>query len=485
MDFASIYGIAVTTVYFLNFLIALTIIFGKRKSPASSLAWLLILFGLPGLGLIGYSIFSQDFSRRKNFNNLRKYQPYNSDSLKAQIEENRRGKMDFGSDTAEKWKSLILLNQTYSYAYFTRDNSLKLITEGEEFIRTVLEEIDQAKKFINAEYYIIKPDHTGTEFLEHLTAAARRGVEVRLLMDGMGCMGIKKKMLEDFIAAGGKYAIFFEPKLFKVDLNLNYRNHRKILVVDGNSAITGGSNIADEYRGISEKFGGWRDTNLLLKGDCVRDLDARFTLDWRITSGDDYRTSPDFHFPPRKNAGSLGVQILSSGPERTEDEIRLTYMNMITSAKKSIYIQSPYFIPDDAILESLKAAALSGVDVRIMIPDRPDHVFVYWATYHNVGSLLSSGVKIYTYSKGFMHAKTITVDDEICCIGSANFDMRSFSVNFETNALIYDRHLAISQSNAFKEDIKNSARLTQTAYNKRPVPVRMKEAFSRLISSIL
>ena len=160
-------------------------------------------------------------------------------------------------------------------------------------------------------------------------------------------------------------------------------------------------------------------------------------------------------------------------------------MNMITSAKKSIYIQTPYFVPDDAILESLKAAALSGVDVRIMIPNQPDHVFVYWATYHNVGSLLYSGVKIYTYSKGFLHAKTITVDDEICCIGSANFDMRSFSLNFETNALIYDRHLAISQSNAFKEDIKNSARLTQTAYNKRPVPVRMKEAFSRLISSIL
>ncbi|MBO4991096.1 MAG: cardiolipin synthase, partial [Firmicutes bacterium] len=246
----------------------------------------------------------------------------------------------------------------------------------------------------------------------------------------------------------------------------------------------GGFNVANEYVGKSRKFGHWRDTHLRLTGGCVQDLDARFVLDWRFASGENLVMAHSF-YPVIDTGCNTGIQILSCGPDSPNTEIRTAYLKMITSAKKSICIQTPYFIPDDSIFEALKMAAMSGVDVRIMIPCMPDHAFVYWATYCYCGMLLNSGAKIYTYNDGFLHAKTITVDDEISSVGSTNFDIRSFSLNFEANAMIYDSDVALEMRHIFEKDMERSTQLTKQAYRNRSIVIKFKESISRLLSDLL
>ncbi|MBR4074816.1 MAG: cardiolipin synthase, partial [Firmicutes bacterium] len=270
----------------------------------------------------------------------------------------------------------------------------------------------------------------------------------------------------------------------KVNMKLNYRNHRKIVVIDSEVGYIGGFNVGEEYIGHDRKFGHWRDTHLRLMGGCVQDLDARFVLDWRFASKENLVMAHSF-YPQIDTGHQSGVQIISSGPDSPQTEIRTAYLKMITSAKKSICIQTPYFIPDDSIFEALKMAALSGVDVRIMIPCMPDHMFVYWATYSYCGMLLNSGAKVYIYNDGFLHAKTITVDDEICSVGSSNLDIRSFTLNFEANALIYDSDVATEVRHIFEDDMEKSTHLTKQMYRNRSLFIKFKESISRLGSELL
>ena len=237
------------------------------------------------------------------------------------------------------------------------------------------------------------------------------------------------------------------------------------------------------FPGDSGRFKGWRDTHLRITGSCVYDIDTRFIMDWNFASGREI--NPEYSDYPSISRGRSGVQIISSGPESNETEIKFAYLRMINSAKRSIYIQTPYMVPDESIFEALKTASLAGVDVRIMIPPMPDHPFVYWVTYQNVGELARYGAKIYIYNKGFVHAKTITVDDEAASVGSANFDIRSFELNFECNAFVYDREFAMELRHAFEEDIKDSQRLTAEMYESRSKWIKIKESVSRLLTDIL
>ncbi len=334
------------------------------------------------------------------------------------------------------------------------------------------------------EYFIMKPDDVGLRILRVLRKKAEEGVEVRLLLDAMGSRQIKEKHLKGLKAAGGKVAFFFPANVFKIQLKPNYRNHRKLVIIDEKVAYVGGLNVASEYEGRSTKFNGWRDTHLRLVGGCVEDVDDRFLLDWRYASGEDFH-GDDLDYKVLIPAGSSGVQIVSCGPDSPEEEIKRLYLKMITSAKKSVCVQTPYFIPDQSIFEALKTAALSGIDVRLMIPNKPDHPFVYWVTYNNAASLMESGVKVYIYNKGFLHSKCITVDDEVSSVGSANFDIRSFKLNFECNAVVYDKDVARRLHNAFLRDMDNSIHMTPVLYAQRPWTIKLKENVGRLISDIL
>ena len=347
----------------------------------------------------------------------------------------------------------------------------------------MISDIKDARETINVEYYILKADKIGRRFINVLTEKAKEGVEVRLLLDALGSRYINRWVLKDYIRAGGKIGYFFKPKFIFFGIRFNYRNHRKIVVIDDKIAYTGGYNIAKEYVGEKKKFGYWRDDHVRIEGGAVYDLNARFVMDWRFTTKENIELIPDAFSDECK--GDKGIQIVSAGPDDPKEEVKRAFMRMITYAEKNVYIQTPYFIPDYSIIESLKMAAQSGIDVRVMIPCMPDHMFVYWATYSYVGDLLRSGVRIFIYDNGFLHAKTLVVDGQVATVGSTNFDNRSFRLNFETNAFVFDEKFARLMETTFRNDMEKGHELTLEDYEKRNVIIRIKESISRLMADIL
>ncbi len=473
-----------TIVYAVNFVIALSIIFvDRRRTSSATLAWIMVLFLLPVIGQILFFLFSQNIAKYK-VSKLSNYeQLIADDELSTQMQEIKTGEFKFKNISAENWKDLILLNQKYAKSYLTQYNDVDIYTSGNDKFDALMADIKDAKKCINLEYFIIKPDRVASQLIKLLTEKAREGVEVRLLLDAIGCNKLKPHHYKRLINAGGKVALFFPPKIFKFNWKLNYRNHRKIVTIDNCIGYVGGYNVGLEYLGISKKFTGWRDTHIRVSGMSVEDLNNRFVLDWRFASGENMQLS-QYDYSDDTLHGNTAIQIVSSGPDSNETEVKQAYLKMISSAKRSVFIQTPYFVPDESIFEAIKSAALSGVDVRIMIPNQPDHPFVYWTTYQNVGMLLQYGVKVYIYDSGFLHAKTIVVDDELASIGSANFDVRSFKLSFETNAVIYDQGFARHMSEIFNNDISHSRELTKVVYEHRSNLVKLKEAIGHLGSDI-
>ena len=482
-EWLSSIGVFTTIALFINFIIAIGIIFRERKNPSATLAWIFILFVLPVFGTVCYLFLSQNISRKRLFKLSKNEEYFVRKSLKEQVEEMAGGNFPY-SDEAYTWRDMVRLNQTYGGAYYTQDNTADIITDGGDFMKSLLSDIKAAKSTINVEFYIVKYDEVGKSLIKALEEKAAEGVEVRFLVDAVGGREIWEKKLEGLTAAGGKFAFFFRPKLRVVNLKLNYRNHRKLVTIDGRIGYIGGFNVGREYLGRKKRFGYWRDTALRFYGGCVRDIDGRFLLDWREASGEDSPLSKVWYEPARSN-GKTGVQIVSSGPNSQKEEIKRGYMKMITSARKNVYIQTPYFIPDQSILESLKMAAQAGVDVRIMIPCMPDHMFVYWATYSYAADLVASGGRVFVYDKGFLHSKLIIADGEVFSCGSANFDRRSFSLNFEANAFVYDAEEAERMERIFERDMLDCHELTRKLYESRSPWIKFKESISRLLSDLL
>ncbi len=488
-DFLSKISIS-AIIYVINFMFIFAVIFFERKTSTATLAWIMVLAFLPIIGFIFYLVFNQNLSRT----HINKMYDEEWDAVQKLLKEQMNPDENIDPDllniinpVALSRRDLVKLNQVYSEAIYTDWNDVELITDGNELFTRMLEDIEHAEKSIAVEYFIIKNDDTGKKLISALTRKAEQGLAVRLLIDTQGSRSIGNRALRDYRNAGGKVGYFFPPRLFKVGikigLNLNYRNHRKIIVIDEKIGYTGGYNIANEYRDMVRRFGHWRDSHIRLRGESVKELLGRFILDWRFTTKEAMKIPTYVDYSNK--VGNKGVQIVSCGPEAPHQEIKRAYMKMITTSKRSVFIQSPYFVPDQSIIESLKMAAQSGVDVRIMIPCKPDHVFVYWATYSFVGEMIKAGCKVYIYDGGFLHAKTIVSDSEVSSVGSCNFDIRSFKLNFETNAFIYDRGFAHEMEKAFFKDIESGHELTLQEYNNRSIVIKFKENISRLMTEIL
>ncbi|MBQ6632361.1 MAG: cardiolipin synthase, partial [Romboutsia sp.] len=399
---------------------------------------------------------------------------------------------DFEPNLIE-YKDMIYALANSNNSNFTTNNNVQIYTEPNDFFDSLLEELKKAKKYINIQFYIFKDDKIGNKIIDILIDKAKSGVEVRLLYDAVGSRLFSDKSILKLKKSGVKVGSFFPSFLKIINFNLNYRNHRKLVIIDGNVGFIGGNNVGDEYLGKDPKFGYWRDTHLKIIGDSVRDLNIRFILDWRYTTKEDLVLNKYFNNEEKVNLNNyqlnddIGVQIVSSGPDISElDEIKYGYIKMIQKAKKYVYIQTPYFILDKTLTDTLKIACFSGIDVRIMIPAKPDHPFVYWASSSYAGELLKYGAKLYNYNHdAFLHAKTVVVDDCICSIGTANFDIRSFELNFEINAFMYSSKMAKKQRKIFENDILKSKEITLDMYNSRSRYVRIKESISRLLSPIL
>ncbi|GFI42863.1 MAG: cardiolipin synthase [Dorea sp.] len=471
--------------FLINIVFSLLIIFFQRRNPTTVWAWLLLLYFIPVLGFVLYLILGQNFRRERMFK-MKEIEGEIKYAVRRQEESIYRKKLRLRDPELDRFKRLILYNLNEAEAVLTDNNDIRIFTDGREKFQTLLSEMDHARNYIHVQYYIIKNDELWKEIEEVLLRKARQGVEIRVLFDSMGCRGMHRSDWARLEKAGIKVAEFFPALLGKLQLRVNYRNHRKIVVIDGRIGFVGGFNVGREYIGKDKKFGYWRDTHICIEGSAVTSLAMRFVLDWNYAARENlFLEDRLFELPTYVRNGRDPVQIISSGPDSKSQEIRNNYLRLIHMARKNIYIQTPYFIPDDDIRDALEIAAKSGIDVRIMIPCKPDHPFVYWATYSYLGEMVEAGARCYTYNNGFLHAKCMCVDGLVTCMGTANMDIRSFSLNFEVNAVIYSARTTGRLMEAFENDIAKSTLITRKKYEQRDFIIRIKEQFCRLLSPVL
>lgn len=471
-------------IIWLNILFAVLLVFFERRNPTTTWLWLMVLTFLPGIGFLLYLFLGQDMSKKKIFELKEEEDRGIRNRVLRQGQKIQEEVYSFSNPKFMEYEDIIKMHILTSEAYFSQDNEVELYFSGEEKFAALLESISNAKKYIYIEYYIMKSDGIGTKIIDRLTEKAKEGVEVKVLYDGMGGRKLKRNSFDEMKRAGGEVAVFFPPFVPYLSLRINYRNHRKICIIDGEEAYVGGFNIGDEYLGLSKKFGYWRDTHIKIRGTAVGSLQWRFFKDWRFATGKD---NVQCELKPNRIKGetNTGIQIVNSGPDSKWPSIKDGYFKMVTDARERVYIQTPYFIPDDSMLEALKVAGLSGLDVKVMIPCKPDHPFVYWAGLSYIGELLEAGVRFYTYENGFLHSKTFIMDDFVTSIGTANLDIRSFKLNFEVNAFIYDGEVNRKTVEQFNLDLEHCKEITIKEYQQRSNIVKLKESVSRLLSPIL
>ena len=332
------------------------------------------------------------------------------------------------------------------------------------------------------QYYIFEDDKLGNRVKEVLLRCARRGIQIRILYDDVGCWSVKKRFFKEMQDAGIAVRPFLEITFPQLASRINYRNHRKITVIDGKIGYIGGMNIADRYV-EGTKWGTWRDTHLRIEGPAVRGLQLLFAVDWSYECKE--VLSDSRFFPPVADKGKSGIQIAPGGPIGEWSNIAMLFLKAITNAKKNVYIQTPYFLPTESLVKALQTAALAKVDVRLMIPERSDSTVLRFASFSYITEMLRAGVKVYFYQPGILHSKTIIIDDELCSVGSTNFDFRSFEHNFEANAFIYDREVNSEMKRIFLEDQQQCRRIIQHYWRHRPLYQKGIESIMRLLSPVL
>lgn len=476
-------------VLILNVAGALYTVFRQRRDIAATWAWLLVLCFLPLFGFVIYAFVGRKLPENKLFPLKSKTRLELDQIMEHQRKELKETTLTAADQVVKESAGMVQFFSRTDYAFLTRRNNVKIITDGHALFEDMFAEIKKAQKHIHVEFYTIYDDQIGNDLRKLLEQKAKEGVEVKVLWDSWGSMGTKRSFFKKLNELGGQAFPFLGTRSALTDFRLNFRDHRKIVVIDGKIGYVGGFNVGDQYLGRKEKFGYWRDTHLKIVGSGVYSLQSRFILDWNATNRA-HPISEEFkpgsvYFPVAEVKGHTSLQIVSSGPDSDIEKIKMGYLKMINAAKKSIWIQSPYLIPDDSVLDALRLAANSGIDVRIMVPCKPDHVFVYRATQYYAWQCAKWGIKVYYYNNGFLHAKTMVVDGKVSSVGSANLDFRSFKLNFEVNAFMYDENIAHQLEEIFLNDIENSSLQTVGIFNRQSRWLKFKQTFSRLLSPIL
>lgn len=469
---------------FLDLFCIITVIFVERKNPASTIAWLLVLLFLPFIGFVAYAMFGSGFHIKKK----RRYAgKLLSDNMnRRDIVRRFYACIGCPPDMDVRHSRIVKYMENDGAHFLTTDNAAELFTDGEAMFEAMKRDMRAARQHIHLLYYIFRNDALGREILEILTEKARASVDVRVIYDSLGSFLSSEGMFRELRASGGKVEAF-SPLMLSISshLRLNYRNHRKITVIDGVIGYVGGMNIGEEYLGRDKKLSPWRDTHLRLTGSSVNFLEERFLLDWFSVNDD----PPDpeevkWFMPPPLSQGALPVQIVSSGPDSGAGTLKSGLLEMLYSARKRVLIQTPYFTPDDSFLDALRIAACSGVDVRLMLPGKSDNNIVHAATYSYARQALGFGVKVFRYN-GFLHAKTVVTDHSITSIGTANIDYRSFSLNFEINAFIYNEAFARRCEAVFTRDLTRCTALDEEWFARRNPLVRAAFGVTRLFAPLM
>lgn len=467
-------------IFIINAIVSVTIIILERKQPEKTIAWLLVFVLLPPVGLVLYVFLGRNWKMHKLREN---FSPQIEDLVYGVIK-----KLEY-----PEYMPLIELLANNSESPLFINNSIVIFRDGSEKFDTFKKELLKAKHHIHLEYYIVKSDTIGNEIKDILLKKAGEGVKIRFIMDRVGSIKLDRNYIRELKEAGVdvvQYSYFLAPLLSRINTQINYRNHRKIAIIDGEVGFIGGINIGDEYLGKG-RLGYWRDTHIMVKGDFALGLQGVFFDDFITIKKANkeftfYDEDIQYYFPTTGDGEGKIMQLVKSGPDSKFFSIQQGILKMITMANNHIYITTPYFVPPQSIMDALKVAALSGIDVRILFPGRYDHITVYYASRTYLAELMRCGVKVYFYnSKSFIHAKVMTVDSKICTVGTANMDIRSYELNYEINAVIYDSEITEKLEEDFYEDLRHSTKADIEDYDCSPAYIKLLEAIARLFSALL
>jgi len=481
-DLLRIINYVVKLIWGITILTVILVLILENRSPTKTLSWILILVFLPIVGFIIYLIFGRNFRKKKIY--ARK--EYNDYEKLKKIE---KSKLDHRYDISilgQERPAVSLISRLFennNKAFLTYRNRAEIFSDGQQAIEAIFSAIEPAQKSIHLQFFIIRSDRIGQSLKKLLIKKAQEGVKVRLLYDSVGSWNIGCRYIKE-LQMGGVETASFSPVSFPyISSKMNYRNHRKIAIIDGKIGFLGGVNIADRYMHKNKYYGFWRDTHLRIDGEAVHPLQAIFLNDWAFATGDNQFKEENFPETAVKDINP--VQIISSGPDSDWESIMQGYFAMITLASKNINIVTPYLILNESMLTAIKVSALSGIKVKLIVPSKPDHHLVFWAARSYFQDLLEAGVRIFEYRKGFIHSKYITVDGHLASIGSANMDIRSFNHNLEVNAFFFNDALTTRLDSIFDEDLNDSTELTLEEHLDRSYFNRFKESLARLFSPVL
>jgi cardiolipin synthase len=457
---------------------ALTIIWVlmTKTDSTSAAAWCLLVILLPLVGAAAFVLFGYQHVARPLRRKRRHRQRFQA-GRPAPAEEKLSG------DATQLGQDMVDLARRCGAFPVGAGHRVEFYFEGRPAFDDMLAAIAAAEHHVHLEFFIFQPDQAGRQFIKALALKAREGVQVRLLYDAMGSIRLRESTLQPLRDAGGICCVFLPLNLLRRRIQVNMRNHRKLMVVDGRVAFIGGLNIGDEYVGLNNYFGFWRDTHLRVEGPAVSDLQQIFVEDWDFAAEE--RLSDARYYDAPNPSGPYAVQVIDSGPDRPLKGIREIYFAAILRAKKRVWIASPYFVPDAALRDALRLSGYQGVDVRLLCQFKPDKFIAQYAARYYWTEMLEAGVKIYQYTKGMMHSKVVLADDEFASVGTANLDNRSLYLNFEVNCLLYGPRAVAELETAFLGDLDHAVRLDPEVYAKRPFPGRLLENTCRLMSPVL
>lgn len=466
--------IAFDIIYFGAVIGTIIVVVLDNRNPVKTIAWILVLMFLPVIGLIFYFFFGRSQRReriisKKSYNRLLK-KPMAEYLLQTK------------PVVPDEYSKLIHFFQHTDQAFLFEGNKIEPYIDGYSKMQALIRELYKAKQHIHLQYYIFEDDPIGRLIRDILIDKAREGVEVRVIYDDVGCWHVPHEFFDEMRRAGVEVRGFLKVRFPLFTSRVNYRNHRKVVVIDGCVGFVGGMNIAIRYlKGLS--WGIWRDTHLCIKGRAVHGLQTSFLLDWYFV--DSTLITASKYFPKIETEGQTMAQIVTSEPIGPWTEIMQGLVMAITNAKRYFYIQTPYFLPTEQALVALQTAALAGIDVRIMLPLRADSALTHWASCSYIDDILQAGVKVYFYRKGFLHSKLMVSDDLLSTVGSTNFDFRSFEQNFEINAFMYNKETAIEMKKIFLADQKNCVQVHIKTWEARPWKHKALESVVKLLAPLL
>lgn len=456
---------------------ALLAVLMDHRQPAKTVAWVLVLVFLPVVGIVIYFFFGQN-TRKERFISQRSLDQLTKRSM---LEFAEQKNLKIPADQGALIK--LFTNQNWSFPF--KDNEVDIYTNGYDFFHMLLRDIGKAKSHVHIDSYIFNDDALGYMVADELVEKASQGVEVRVIYDDVGCWNVKNEFFERMREAGIEVHAFMPVKFPAFTGKVNYRNHRKLCVIDGKIGYIGGMNIATRY--IKGRSGlAWRDTHLRIRGGAVYGIQRAFLVDWYFVDRTLITNRRYYPEVSEKLKNDCLIQIVTSSPISPWPDIMQGYVRILLQAKHYVYMETPYFLPTEPVLFAMRTAALAGVDVRLMIPFKTDAKLVEWASRSYVMQTVESGVKIYLYKAGFNHSKLLVSDDALCTVGSTNIDFRSFENNFEANAFIYDEQMACRLKDVYLQDVKESVLLDDVRdLGNQTFIQRLWESLVRLISPLL